>query len=120
MFEMIEVEVAVAVAARAGEAHALADADVVIFVAEIRVGVVALGFETESARDTAGARQRRKRADIGQVSSRKQDRVVLPDDARELAFDLAVESEVATEQPGIAVADAVGLDAARRGRFHPR
>ena len=90
---------AVAVALCAGQAHALANADVVIFVAEIGIRVVAARGKSEGARDAVGARQRRQRADIGEISGRKQNRVALAVYAGELAFDLIVKREIAAEQP---------------------
>src|SRR6202163_2867229 len=38
----------------------------------------------------------------------------------DLALELAVKRKIAAEQPGIAVADAVGLDAANGGGLHAR
>jgi len=80
---------------------------VVIFVAEIRVGVLPARRETEDARDLGCPRQRRQSPEIGQISGREQDRVALAVGARDLAFKLAVEREIAAEQPRIAVADAI-------------
>jgi hypothetical protein len=45
-----------------------------------------------------------------QISGREQDRVALAVGARDLAFKLAVEREIAAEQPRIAVADTIGLE----------
>ena len=53
--------------------------------------------------------------EVGQISGRKQDRVALAVGARDLALEVAVEPEIATEQPRIAVADPVELDAANGG-----
>src|SRR6202022_3681300 len=53
-------------------------------------------------------------------SRREQDRVALAFGASDLAFELAIEREVASEQPRIAVADAIGFDAANGGSPHAR
>src|SRR5260370_30970060 len=106
---MIEVEVMIAVSPRAGQTHAFANADVVIFVAEVRVGVFPARRETEDARDLGCPRQRRQSPEIGQISGREQDRLALAVGARDLAFKLAVAREIAAEQPRTALTEPLGL-----------
>jgi hypothetical protein len=110
----------VAISPRARQAHALADADVIIFVAEIRVGVLSARREAKDARDLGGARQCRQCPDIREVSGREQDGVTLAVGACDLALQFAIEREIAAKQPRVAVADAMRADAAPRGRLQAR
>src|SRR5580692_10893470 len=73
------------------QAHAFANADMVVFVAEIRVGVLSAARETVNPCNLRGARQRGQNAEIGQISRREQDRVALAFGASDLAFELAIE-----------------------------
>src|ERR1700730_2991297 len=120
LFEMIQIEMAIGVSSGARQAHAFPNTDVVVFVTEIRVGVLSAARETVDTRNLRGARQRGQNAEISQISRREQDRVALAFGASDLALELAIEREVASEQPRIAVADAIGFDAANGGSPHAR
>src|SRR5258708_24852978 len=111
---------AIGISSGARQAYAFANADVVVFVAEVRIGVLFLRGKAEAVGNLRGARQRGENAEIGQISRREQERVALAFGARDLAFDFTVEREVAAEQPRIAVADAVCFDAAKGGDPHAR
>src|SRR5262249_17879366 len=114
---MIEIEMAIAVASGTRQGHPFANADVIVFVAEVRVRVLAAGGKTDGARDLRRARQRREGPEVGQISGRKQYRVALAVGARNLAFKFAVEPQIAAEQTRIAVADPIGFNTTDGSRF---
>ena len=68
---MIQIEMAIGVSSGARQAHAFPNTDVVVFVAEIRVGVLSAARETVDTRNLRGASQRGQNAEIGQIYLRR-------------------------------------------------